>query len=82
MKIPKMLKQVDEFLDAGKKKKHDQKDAIKEVLKSLKHKHNACKDKMKTEKDENKRKRMEKELDIIWAQRKKGLNALKKLVKD
>jgi hypothetical protein len=76
-----MLEKVDEFLDANKKKQSNQKDAIKEVLKSLKKKHNACKSKMKKEKNADKRKKMEKELDIIWVQRRKGLRALKKLMK-
>ena len=34
------------------------------------------------ESEKNKRKKIKKELDIIWAQRKKGLNALKKLMKE
>jgi thiamine kinase-like enzyme len=81
MKIPKMLKRVDEFLDSDKKKQCDQKDSIKEILHKLKKKHNHCKEKHKDEKDEKKRARIQKELDIIWVQRKKGLKALKKLMK-
>lgn len=81
MKTPKMIKRVGDFLDAGKDKQQKQIKSIKEILRNLKKKQDSLKKKSKTEKDDKKRKRILKELDIIFAQRKKGINALKKLKK-
>lgn len=79
MKTPKMIKQVGDFLDADKDKQQKQIKSIKEILRSLKKKQDSLKKKSKSEKDDKKRKHIRKNLDIIFAQRKKGINALKKL---
>ncbi|WP_177420539.1 hypothetical protein [endosymbiont of Lamellibrachia barhami] len=54
---------------------------MKEVLQKLKKQQRALKDKLGKEKNEKERKRIQKALDIIYLQRKKGLKALKKLQK-
>ncbi|MES9937311.1 MAG: hypothetical protein ABW120_06960 [Sedimenticola sp.] len=81
MKTPKLIKRVNEYLDAGKNKQREQKDSIKDILKKLKKKERALKEKLGKEKNEKHRKKIQKDLDIIFAQRKKGLKALKKLKK-
>ncbi|RLJ22539.1 hypothetical protein DJ030_01255 [bacterium endosymbiont of Escarpia laminata] len=81
MKIPKLLKRVQEYVDADKLKQCKRKDCMKEVLQKLKKQQHALKDKLGKEKNEKERKRIQKALDIIYLQRKKGLKALKKLQK-
>ena len=79
--MPKMIKKIGDFLDADKDKQQKQIKSIQEILKNLKKKQDSLEKKSKTEKDDKKRKRIRKDLDIIFAQRKKGINALKKLKK-
>lgn len=81
MKIPDMLKKVEQFIDSDKNKQREQKDSIKHILKKLKKKHSSIKEKLATEKNPEKQEKIEKELDIIFVQRKKGLKELKKLMK-
>ncbi|MES9845972.1 MAG: hypothetical protein ABW162_13525 [Candidatus Sedimenticola sp. PURPLELP] len=81
MKTPKLIKRVNEYLDADKKKQRDQMDSIKEVLKKLKKKQHNLKGKLDKEKNTKDKKKIQKDLDIIFVQRKKGLKALKKLKK-
>ena len=81
MKTPKLLKKVENYLSADKKKQRKQMDSIKEILKKLKKKKHILKDKLAKEKNKKSRKRIQTDLDIIYAQRKKGLKALKKLNK-
>jgi len=76
-----MLKKVEEFIDSDKKQQCEQKDSIKEILKKLKKKRSAIKEKLAVEDNEDKREKMQKQLDIIFVQRKKGLKVLKKLMK-
>jgi len=79
MKIPKLLKKVEHYIDADKKKQCKQRDSMREVLKQLKKKQRLLREKQDSEKDDKKRKHIQKDLDIIFVQRKKGLKALKKL---
>ncbi|MET0106161.1 MAG: hypothetical protein ABW072_13615 [Sedimenticola sp.] len=81
MKTPKLIKRVNEYLDASKNKQREQKESIKEILKKLKKKERALKEKLGKEKSAKNKKRLQQDLDIIFAQRKKGLKALKKLKK-
>ena len=79
MKTPKLLKRVQEFIDADKLKQCKRKDCIKEVLHKLKKKQRMLKDRLAKVKDEKERKQIQKTLDIIYVQRKKGLKVLKSL---
>ena len=81
MKTPKLLKRVQEYIDADKLKQCKRKDCIKEVLHKLKKKQHMLKGKLAKEKDDKERKHIQKTLDIIYVQRKKGLKALKSLKK-
>ena len=81
MKTPKLIKKVESYLDADKKKQRKQMDSIQEILKKLEKKQRILKDKLAKEKNQKSRKRIQTDLDIIFVQRKKGLKALKKTQK-
>jgi hypothetical protein len=82
MKIPKLLKIVNRFLSAEKEKQYEHTKCFKDILKKLKKKENSLKHKLKNENSEKNRKQIKKELAIVHAQRRKGIEALKKLKKD
>ena len=82
MKAPKMLKIVKRFLSADKEKQYEHTKCFKDVLKKLKKKENTLKHKLKNENNEKNRKEIKKELAIVHAQRRKGIEAMKKLKKD
>ena len=81
MKTPKLLKKVQEYVDSDKKQQCEQRDSIKKILNKLKKKQKALRVKRDQEKDEKARAKIQKELDIIFVQRKKGLKILKKMKK-
>lgn len=81
MKAPKMLKIVKRFLSADKKKQYEHTKCFTDVLKKLKKKENNLKDKLNNESNLKNRKQIKKELAIVHAQRKKGIEAIKKLKK-
>ena len=82
MRAPKMLKIVKRFLSADKEKQYEHTKCFTDVLKKLKKKENDLKHKLKHENNEKNRKQIKKELEIVHAQRKKGIDALKKLKKN
>lgn len=79
MKTPKLFKMAQQYLGGDAKKVKNQKACVKEILKKLKKKERALKNKLPMEKSGKQRKRIEQDLDIIYAQRKKGLKTLKAL---
>ncbi len=79
MKTPKLFKMAQQYLDGDAKNVKDQKACIKEILKKLKKKERSLKEKLTTEKSDKEKKRIEQDLSIIFAQRKKGLKTLKTL---
>jgi predicted AlkP superfamily phosphohydrolase/phosphomutase len=81
MKAPKLLKIVNRFLSADKKKQYEHTKCFKDALKELKKKENVLKKKFENEKNDKHRKQIKKDLAIIYVQRKKGIDALKKLKK-
>jgi len=81
MKTPKLIKRVQEYIDSDKLKQCKRGDCIKEVLHKLKKKQRMLKEKLAKEKNEKERKQIQKTLDIIYVQRKKGLKALKSMKK-
>ncbi len=82
MRAPKMLKIVKRFLSADKEKQYEHTKCFRDVLKKLKKKEIDLKHKLKHENNEKNRKQIKKELEIVHAQRKKGIDALKKLKKN
>jgi len=81
MKTPKLLKVVKRFLSADKNKQYEHTKCFKDVLKKLKKKEIALKKELQNEKNEKQHKQIKKDLAIVYVQRKKGIDALKKLKK-
>ena len=79
MKRKKLLKMLAKVLDMEGRDQRKHRDELKALLKKLKLKKVELEEKMALEKDERKRKRLGKELEIINAQRLKGLKALQDL---
>lgn len=80
MKRKKLLKTLAKVLDMEGRKQRKHRDELKALLKSLKKKKIELEAKMLLVEDERKRKRLGKELEIINAQRLKGLKALQDLM--
>jgi len=80
MKRKKLLKTLANFLDMDGRKQRKHREELKALLKKLREKKVELEQKMLLEKDERKRKRLGKELEIINAQRLKGLKALEDLM--
>jgi DNA polymerase II small subunit/DNA polymerase delta subunit B len=81
MKTPKLIRKAKEYLNASKSKQRKKKKYIRELLKKLKKKERSLKEKSKKEKDAKKRRQINQDLKIIFAQRKKGVTILKGLKK-
>ena len=79
MKAPKLLKIVKRFLSADKEKQYKHTKCFTDVLKKLKKKENSLKHDLKHAKNEKDRKLIKKELAIVHAQRRKGIEAIRKL---
>ena len=80
MKRKKLLNKLAGFLDMQEHKQRKHREELKVLLKKLKKKKVELEGKMEAENDNRKRKRLCKELDIIKAQREKGLSALQDLM--
>ena len=80
MKRKKLLKTLARVLYMEGRDQRKHRDELKALLKKLKLKKVELEEKMVLEKDERKRKRLGKELEIINAQRLKGLKALQDLL--
>ena len=79
MKSSKLLEILKGYLGIDRREQIAKYDSIKHVLKKLKKKENALKDKLKKELDEKAHSQLKKEMDVLSAQRKKGVEMLKKL---
>lgn len=79
MKTPKLLKKTEEILSAKKSKQREQIKCLKEILDKLKKRKKKLREKLKREDDPHEIERLERDLAIIQAQRKKGLKAVKDL---
>jgi len=79
MKATELLEKLKGYLGTERRAQIAKYDSIKHVLKKLKKKENALKDKLKKEQDEKARQRLKKEMNVLSAQRKKGVNVLKEL---
>jgi bisphosphoglycerate-independent phosphoglycerate mutase (AlkP superfamily) len=81
MKTPKLLKVVKRYLSADRAKQYEHTKCFTDVLKKLKKKENDLKNKLKQESNEKFQKEIKKQIAIVHAQRKKGIEAVKKLKK-
>lgn len=73
----KLLNVLEELLNTEAYKKNKQQEALKKVLKKLKKKELKIKEKIKICKNSDEQKKLEMELEIVHAQRKKGIAVLK-----
>lgn len=81
MNINKLLDELRNYLDSEKREQLAKYDSIKRVLKKLKKKENALKYELTHEFDEEVGKQLQLEIDVIFAQRKKGVELKKALKK-
>ncbi|MES9884131.1 MAG: hypothetical protein ABW185_25070 [Sedimenticola sp.] len=79
MKRKKLLKKLADYLNLNKHQLHKRIQKLKDILKQLREKERRLIKAHKEEKDEKKRQRLRKELDIIHAQRAKGIKMVKTL---
>ncbi len=79
MKLNKLMRKLQEFLDADSRERKDHRKDMKILLRKLKAKENSLAAKAVGEFDEEKLERLRKEIDMVHAQRKKGISALKEL---
>ncbi len=82
MKTNKLLTAIKEFFDESKKKQRGKKKYLKQVLQQLKAKQKVLCKMLKGANDKRESKGINKEIDIIIAQRRKGLKLLKQMQKD
>ncbi len=81
MKRKKLLKKLGDFLDSDKREACKRQGKLKEILKKLRDKERQLAQKLEDEQDEKKKKRLQKELDIVHAQRIKGISVYKENAK-
>jgi len=77
MKTRKLLEKLMGYLDADARQRKKERDDIKAVLKKLKRREKKLKNQLGDEKDEKKHAALQGEIDILHAQRKKGVKLLK-----
>lgn len=77
MKTKKLLKKVREYLDADHREQVERSKSIRKVLKELKEHERELKVSVKTEPSDEKRQTIQNEIDVLRAQRKKGVAIVK-----
>jgi len=79
MKRKKLLNRLADYFNLGRRKQCQRKEKLKDILKHLRQKERKLQKKAENEQNGIKRKRLRKEVQIIHAQRLKGLKRLKEL---
>lgn len=79
MNIIKLLDKLKNYLDADRREQIAEYDSVKRILKKLKKKESALKEQLKTEQNEEVISQLQREIDVIFAQREKGINLQKSL---
>ena len=82
MGLNTLLDKLGDMLQPEAQEKKHYRKKLKALLKDLKQKEMKLKDKFEATEDERKRNRLEKELEIVHTQRKKGIKALEETKKD
>ncbi len=77
MKQQKLLDKLIEFFDSDKRERRKQKEDIAVILKKLKNRERKLKVKLSLEKSKKVCKKLQQDIDIVYAQRKKGIKLLK-----
>lgn len=81
MKTKALIKIAQQLINNAKKEQIDKIQSLKVILKELKKKKRSLKEKLENEKDKSKCLDIQRKLDVLSSQRKKGLNLIKKLKK-
>jgi len=79
MKQEKLLDKLKIFFDSDTREREKQKSDIKDILKKLKKRERKLKGKLEAENNAGKRKHFQQEIDVVYAQRKKGIKLIKEL---
>ncbi len=79
MKQKKLLDKLKTFFDSDIREREKQKSDIKDILKKLKKRERKLMEKLDNENNAGKRKRFQQEIDVIYAQRGKGIKLIKEL---
>lgn len=79
MNIIKLLDKLKNYLDADRREQIAEYDSVKRILKKLKKKEKALKEQLKAEQHEEVISQLQREIDVIFAQREKGINLQKSL---
>jgi len=79
MTTKSLLEKLMDYLNADRREQEAKYESIKRILKKLKKKENALKEQIKNEKDEEALKQLQKKMDLLNVQRKKGVKLRKEL---
>lgn len=79
MNTTDLLKTIKDFASTERREQIKKYDSLKRLMKKLKIKQNALKEKIKDEDNKKLKKTLEEKLAVLKAQRKKGLKLLKEL---
>lgn len=79
MKAKKLLERVKQFLDADRHTQRNKIKSIRKVLKELKEKERNIREKLENEKDSIAKEALQLRLEVIYAQRKKGVDRVQEL---
>lgn len=77
MKQKKLLEKLKAFFDSDARERKKQEADVKDILKKLKKRERHLKEKLEDETDEEKRNRLQQKIDVVYAQRKKGIKLIK-----
>jgi len=77
MGLKKLLNRLGDMLDPAVELRKKKRKKLKAILKELKNKEKALKQKLESTDDERKLDRLRKELDIVHSQRMKGVSAMR-----
>ncbi len=79
MKVKNQLKKLQKLLDAEIRERYNLREDMKRLLLKMKLKEKKLIERVKTESDEEKLQRLNKKVDMLHAQRRKGILALRSL---
>ncbi len=79
MKASKLMERVKQYLDSDKQTQIDKIKSIRKVLKELKQKERSLTEKLEMEQDASTKASLQLKLDVIYAQRKKGVDRVQEL---
>lgn len=79
MRIKKLFTKAEAFLDSDKRKRREKKKCLKHVLKKLRNYEEKLNAQLRDESDKKAAEKLNREIALVHAQRKKGLRVLKNM---